>query len=123
MVLPEGKVRKESQQFLLEASRKLGSEEARGAQTVQFFLDTQKCLRGAKVRLWSGWDLHSEPPTPDPVILTSQKHSPTLGGETSNPYPARKVPAKPSPGNPELEDRGQGSTHRRISCLVRNVRS
>lgn len=59
-----------------------------------------------------------------PLILISVKPGPTLGGEVSSQAPARTAPPKPpSLGNPAVEGRDWDSTHRRISCLVRNVRS
>lgn len=40
-----------------------------------------------------------------------------------SPPPLEGHPQSTTLGNPELEGGGQGSTHKRISCLVRNVRS
>lgn len=81
-------------------------------------------MRGAKLRSGRGQDLHSGPPVLYPLNLISVKPGPTLGGEVSSPSPARKaLPEPPSLGNPAVEGRDWASTHRRISCLVRNVRS
>lgn len=41
--------------------------------------------------------MHSVPPIPEPVILTSLKHGPALGGEASSSCPARKITRKALP--------------------------